>query len=296
VSSRRHLRLVHDASPPERVALEPEPRAEPARDLERCSPFAMTLLGAAALAATLFGAVVTASLWTTLAIGAPSLFAIAGASLWARLSTAAFDRARVPLLAAGANEALARRAKRAWGMRLFAARDVLAERLGCVALAMGDARRARRELARVLAAWDDEDGAPFAARLGYAHACYALGDDVEASWAYQRLLEREGALPRVAVNLAHSLLRGGAAPAVVARAIARAERASPDGEERAVLALLRAHLAARRGRERRVSSALAGPSVASERVQSLRRELWRALGSGGGEGEGRVLALRPKGA
>jgi hypothetical protein len=103
-------------------------------------------------------------------------------------------------------------------------------------------------------------------RLGHAHACYALGDDVEACWAYSRLLEQVGPLPRVATSYAHALHRRGADAEEIAQAIARAERSGTEDEERVVLSLLKAHLAAR-ARQRSVArAALATLSVRSARA------------------------------
>ena len=256
---------------PSALPLEASEAPFPARDPDAVAPLLPLTFWAAGGLAFFLAVAGAAPLVAAFLLAAPFAVLALVAPLWARRSIRRFDVDQVKLLSRGATHALLPRLRRAWGMRLFASRDLLAEREGRVALESGQHRRARRAFAVALSSWHDEDRAPLSVRLGYAHACYALGDHAEARWVYSRLLEQVGALPRVATSYAHALHLGGAEAAEIANALSRAERSCPDDEERVVLALLRAHLAAAAQQRSKARAALSSLSFRSARAPKSAR-------------------------
>jgi hypothetical protein len=206
-----------------------------------------------------------------LAAASPLLVASLLAPAWARVSAQRFDRVALSLIAAGRADRLRDRLRRALGLRLFGAPQELAARQGMIATMCGDPIAARGAYARALVAHDDEDRAPVAVRLGHAHACYESGDDVEAEWRYERLLETAGPLPRVRMQLAHARLRRGT---IDGRTLALLDAAERDRDAPpAEIALVRAIADALRGR--RAIARMRARSVApcTERERALAAEL-----------------------
>jgi len=145
-----------------------------------------------------FGGVVLASL--------PFLLLFTIAPRWAKASTASFDRDVLGLLAQKKFDALRARYGRAVGMRGFGPPALAAERRGMVALESGDAQGARSAYQKAIDGYDDGDP-PVAVELGFAHACFALGEDEDAIRVYRHVLARAGSLPNVQKNLDTALAR-----------------------------------------------------------------------------------------
>jgi tetratricopeptide (TPR) repeat protein len=184
------------------------------------------------------------------AAGLPFGFAVLGsapfvalflwAPVWVRRSADAFDRDAIRLLATGRSGELEARYARAVGLRMFGPIALRAARRAMVAAETGDAGAARTEFARAIGGWENLEDAPFALRLGYAHACHAVGDDAEAIAAYEKVLAERGALPRVRKNLAHALIRDGKGLRDALSVLDVADREASEATDKAELALLRA--------------------------------------------------------
>jgi tetratricopeptide (TPR) repeat protein len=160
--------------------------------------------------------------------------------VWVRRSAEAFDRDAVALLASGRAQGLPARYRKALGLRLFGPKALRAARQAMVAAETGDPEQAKVEFARAFDGWEDPKNAPFAVRVGYAHACYATGDYPEAVIAYRKVLEERVALPRMRKNLAHALIEEGGGLRDALEVLDRADKEASDAEEKKELALLRA--------------------------------------------------------
>jgi tetratricopeptide (TPR) repeat protein len=214
--------------------------------------------------------------WVLAAVAVPMLVLYALAPSWAARSVASFDRDLVQLLSTGRRTALPSRYARSFGMRLFAPPAVRAERHALVSAENGRPAAAREGYR--LALREQGKHAPLRVLLGYAHACYALGDDAEAIRVYRELIEHAGALPGVRRNLAHALVRHGDS---LREALAMIERdAAQDlGPGRAAERdLLRAVAHAKLGERERARELLEQSGTAEgELASALRLELERAL-------------------
>lgn len=214
--------------------------------------------------------------WTLALVAVPMVVLYASAPLWAASSVARFDRDLVRLLSTGRRDALHRRYARALGMRLFAPPAVRAERHALVAAETGHMQEARASYRRA----HREYGArpPLRVLLGYAHACYALGDDAEAIRTYRGLLAQTGSLPGVQRNLAHALVRHGESLREALELIDSEPQSGAAPERKAELDLLRAVAHAKLG-DRDTARALLEqcPAVQGGQVAELRAELARAL-------------------
>jgi Flp pilus assembly protein TadD len=161
-------------------------------------------------------------------------------------------------------------------MRLFSPPAVRAERHALVAAENGRPEAARAGYRLVLR----EQGrhAPLRVLLGYAHACYALGDDAEAIRAYRELLEHAGALPGVRRNLVHALVRHGDSLREALELIERDATQDVAKERSAERDLLRAVAHAKLGERERARELLEQSAPAEgELATTLRQELERAL-------------------
>jgi len=210
--------------------------------------------------------------WVVAAVATPMALVYALAPAWAARSVDRFDRDLVRLLSTGKRAALPHRYALSLGMRLFAPTAVSAERRALVAAENGQVRQARAGYR--LALRELGKRAPLRVRLGYAHACYALGDDDEAIGAYRGLLEQTAALPGVRRNLAHALVRRGEA---LREALALIDAEGGHGAA-ADRDLLRAVAFAKLGeRDRATELAQATRDAPGEVAESLRIELQCAL-------------------
>jgi hypothetical protein len=144
--------------------------------------------------------------WAVVLASLPFMVGFSLAPKWAKSSTTRFDRDALGLLMNKKHEALRARYGRALGMRLFGPPAVAAERRGMVALESGDPAGARGAYQRAMDGYDDGEP-PVSVQLGYAHACFALGDDEEAVRVYRDVLSRAGTLPKVQENLDQALAR-----------------------------------------------------------------------------------------
>ena len=188
-------------------------------------------------------------------VASPMLVLYAFAPSWGSRSVTSFDRAAVALLATGQPKALVGRYQRAWGMRLFAPPAIVAERRAMVAAENGHYGEARRAYGHAL--HEHGQDAPLRVMLGYAHACFQVGDDEEAIRVYRQLLDVAGTLPGVQRNLAHAMVRAGESIREALGMLEKAEQ-SADGR-RDELLLLRALAHAKLGER--------------ERAQALSREI-----------------------
>lgn len=189
----------------------------------------------------------------------PFLVLFVVAPVWARRSAAGFDRDAVRLLTTDRKSDLPRRFARALGMRLFAPAAHVEERRGLVASELGRAREARRAYRKAMKAYEDPDDAPMPVLLGYAHASYALGDDVEAIRAYRKVLGAQGPMPRLERNLAHALIRRNEDVREAMEMLERAEAQAGSSEAKSEIALIRALGDAKRGKRASAKEALATP-------------------------------------
>jgi hypothetical protein len=145
---RRHLTLVHDVGvvrPPtakKRKKRAPAPESDvgldakgaaPAHDPDAVRPLLPLTFWAAGGLAFFVAVVAAAPILAAFLLAAPFALLAIVAPLWARGSIRRFDVDQVKLLSRGATDALLPRLRRAWGMRLFASRDLVAEREGRVA-------------------------------------------------------------------------------------------------------------------------------------------------------------------
>lgn len=214
--------------------------------------------------------------WTVVALAAPMALLYALAPNWAAHSVASFDRDLVRLLASGRRSALRGRYARALGMRLFSPPAVSAERRAVAAAENGMPHEARAGYLVALTGYGKQ--APLRVLLGYAHACYSVGDDVSAIKTYRELLEHAGALPGVRRNLAHALVRSGESlreALALMDVDAAQDSAGTRGAERD---LMRALAHAKLGeRERATELAERTAPVESELAESLRVDLQREL-------------------
>jgi predicted Zn-dependent protease len=176
------------------------------------------------------------------------------APAWAARSLAEFDRDVVRLLSTGKRSGLPGRYARAVGMRFFSPPALVAERRGMVAAETDRPAEARAGFRSAMLEYGP--AAPLRVLLGYAHACYALGDDAEAIRVYRELLEQEGALPGVQRNLAHAMVRSGQSLREALELIDRVEGESEDPQRRGELSLVRALAHAKLGEHERAQALL----------------------------------------
>jgi predicted Zn-dependent protease len=176
------------------------------------------------------------------------------APTWAARSLADFDRDVVRLLSTGKRAALPGRYARALGMRLFSPPALVAERRGMVAAETDRPAEARAGFRSAMLEYGP--AAPLRVLLGYAHACYALGDDAEAIRVYGELLKQQGALPGVQRNLAHAMVRSGQSLREALELIDRVEGESDDPQRRGELSLVRALAHAKLGEYERAQALL----------------------------------------
>jgi hypothetical protein len=214
--------------------------------------------------------------WTVFALALPMGLLFALAPRWAARSVASFDRDLVRLLATGQRAALRRRYAYALGMRLFSPPAVSAERRAVVAAENGLPREAKAGYLVALHSYGKP--APLRVLLGYAHACYSLGDDTQAISTYRELLEHAGALPGVRRNLAHALVRRGESLREALELMDVDAATDGHGARGAERDLMRALAHAKLG-ERERATELAGRSAGadSELAESLRVALQREL-------------------
>ena len=213
------------------------------------------------------------------AASVPFLVLFVVAPLWAKRSAASFDRDAVRLLTTDQKSALPRRFARALGMRLFAPAAHVEERRGLVASELGEAREARRAYRKAMRAYDEPDDAPMPVLLGYAHASYALGDDIEAIRVYRKILGAQGSMPRLERNLAHSLIRRNEDVKDAMAMLDRAEAQAATNEAKAEIALIRALGEAKRGRRATAKETLAANRDAEgETLAALIEELEEEIG------------------
>jgi hypothetical protein len=214
--------------------------------------------------------------WSLALCAGPMVTLYMIAPFWGARSVARFDRDLVRLLSTGRRSALPGRYARALGMRLFAPPAVNAERRAVVAAELGDMNEARSSYRR--AHFEYGPQAPLRVLLGYAHACYALGDDAEAVRVYRGLLKQTGSLPGVQRNLAHALVRRGESLREALELIDADRNAGNSAERNAELDLLRAVAHAKLGERERANALLEQSAAAStEHASALRAELQRAL-------------------
>lgn len=214
--------------------------------------------------------------WTVAACAAPMLALYAFAPMIGARSVADFDRDLVRLLSTGRRNRLPVRYARAIGMRLFAPPAVTAERRAVVAAETGDMGEAKLSYRRAHLEYGAH--APLRVLLGYAHACYALGDDGEAIRVYRGLLKQTGTLPGVQRNLAHAMVRRGESLREALQLIDADQTTSNTPERNAELDLLRAVAHAKLGERDRASALLEQCGAANgEQASALRAELQRAL-------------------
>ena len=216
--------------------------------------------------------------WVVAVIAIPAVALYAIAPAWAERSVISFDRDFVRLLSTQRRGALPGRYARAVGMRLFANPILRAERHALVAAENGHHGQARASYRVALNGHGN--GAPLRVRLGYAHACHAIADDIEAIRVYRDLLSQVGTLPSVRRNLAHSLVRHGTALRE-AIALIDGEGGSGGGSGRPLdpeLVLMRALAHAKLGEGECARELMAAVEHATgELALSLRRDLERAL-------------------
>lgn len=196
-----------------------------------------------------------------------------------RASMTRFDRDRIMLLATDRQSELEARLRAAIGMRLFAPPALVHERRGMVASETGRHTEAQLAYRRAIEAWDGD--APSGVLLGYADACYALGDDAEAAEMYRRLLGATASLPRVKRNLAHALARSGEEldEAIALARDAYGEATSPEArtELKLILALAYAH---RADRDKARAAMREAGVVEGETAEALRDEVREVLKAG----------------
>lgn len=201
------------------------------------------------------------------------------APFWVRASTQRFDRDVVRLLTTDRKGDLPGRFRRAIGMRLFAPPAWVAERRGLVAAELGKPAEARQAYRRAMKGYDEPDLAPMPVLLGYAHASYALGDDIEAIRWYRKVLATQGPMPRLERNLGHALIRRGEDLRQALDLLDRAEAQAQSDAERGEVALLRALGEAKRGRRGTAKETLrAHEDLESAAAEDLRAELREELG------------------
>ncbi len=181
----------------------------------------------------------------------PLLVLFVSAPVWVRRSAQSFDRDAVGLLAAGRAGELRARYQRALGLRLFGPVALRAARQGMVAAQTGEHADAHAYFAKAIDGWEDPRDAPFAVRVGYAHACHALGDYAEAVVAYRKVLAERVALPHMRKNLAHALIEEGDALKDALDVLDRADTEASDPTEKSELALLRAWALYRMGQKKK---------------------------------------------
>ncbi|HMI90242.1 MAG TPA: hypothetical protein VK509_02710, partial [Polyangiales bacterium] len=162
------------------------------------------------------------------------------------------------------------------GMRLFSPPAVSAERRAVVAAENGLPREAKAGYLVALDSYGKR--APLRVLLGYAHACYSLGDDAHAISTYRELLEHAGALPGVRRNLAHALVRRGESLREALELMDVDAATDGNGARIGERDLMRALAHAKLG-ERERATELAGRSAGadSELAESLRVALQREL-------------------
>ncbi len=214
-----------------------------------------------------------------LACAAPMLLLYAFAPRWGASSAVSFDHDAVRFLAAGKTGALLTRYRTAVGMRLFSPPAVRAERLAMVLAELGRTAAARSAYQEAL----DEYGkaAPLRVMLGYAHASFALRDDVAAVPMYRKLLDTAGTLPGVERNLAHALVRLGEDLPDTLPMLLRAERENHDPVRALELKLVRALAHAKLGDKAEAQALLAAADAATgPTADALRSDLQAQLSSG----------------
>jgi hypothetical protein len=161
-------------------------------------------------------------------------------------------------------------------MRLFSPPAVSAERRAVAAAENGMPREAKAGYLIALHSYGKQ--APLRVLLGYAHACYSLGDDAPAITTYRELLEHAGALPGVRRNLAHAMVRSGESlrEALALMDIDAAQDAG--GSRGAERDLMRALAHAKLGERARACELAERTAAAdSELAEALRIELQREL-------------------
>lgn len=214
--------------------------------------------------------------WAVALVAVPMLVLYALAPRWAARSVVSFDRDLVHLLSTGRRQALPGRYARAFGMRIFSAAGVSAERRAIVAAENADPREAQSSYRVALHAYDAHP--PLQVLLGYANACYALGDDTEAIRVYRELQTSAESLPGVRRNLVHALVRSGESLREALTLLDDAARNDVGRARQADTDLMRAVAHAKLGefdRARKLADAYV--EADGEFVQSLRAELERVL-------------------
>lgn len=269
------LRLVAAPAPdPYDAVLMARPR-EPDQSIWRAAliPLSLVVVFFLYYAAKLpFGAAASASV--------PFLALFLLAPLWAKHSTTRFDRDVVRLLTTDAKGRLEGRLRRAVGMRLFAPPAWVHERRGLVASETGAHGEARQAYRKAMKGYEDPDEAPMAVLLGYAHASYALGDDIEAIRSYRKVLATQGPMPKLERNLAHSLIRRDEDLKEAMELLDRAEPKAQTPAERREIALIRALGDAKRGRRATAKDVLREHRDAEgDAVEALVEELREELGA-----------------
>ncbi len=129
------------------------------------------------------------------------------APILARDSRDAYDRAALALLTRGKGAEIAARLTSAWGLRAFGPPGELAARRGAAHAGSSHWKEAADAWREAIRAYPK--GMPRAVALGFSHAAFEAGRDRDAIAGYRVLLERDAALPRVKVRLAHALARLG---------------------------------------------------------------------------------------
>jgi hypothetical protein len=211
--------------------------------------------------------------WVVLVCAIPMLGLYAFAPWLATRSMAQFDRDAIDLLAKRDAKALRRRYDRSLCMRLFSPPGLRAERKAMVLAESGDTRGARDAYRE---AHEEHSGRPpLRVLLGYAHASFALRDDLRAIELYRALLSSGTALPGVERNLAHALVRHGEDLEEALEILVRCER-EPGPEPRQIeLKLLRALAHAKRGEHTRARDLMA--EAGTHEHTDLRSELSQLL-------------------
>jgi tetratricopeptide (TPR) repeat protein len=206
----------------------------------------------------------------------PLLALYSFAPVWARASARRFDREALRVLSVGEPRELLRLYRSCLGLSLFGPPALRGERRGLVAAETGDPRAARAAFKRAIDAYDRRADVPLSVEIGFAHAAFALREDRLAVDAYERLLGRAEALPRVRQNLAHALIRREARIGDALDLLADAERHAVGVSAGAEIELLRGLAEAKQGRRKAARKRLA--SVAElEGHDALRAEVEAAL-------------------
>lgn len=196
-------------TPPQRskAAVGAVPEVQPSRSRAEPSLARLGLLPLAAFVIVVARYGFGASFTLAMAAGAPLVLLFAVAPVLAARSRRRFERGLGMALARGQGGELEALLRAARAFRWFGSPGEVAEKEGLVASEAGDHARAKEAYARAAEGW--RGPAPMAVELGFAHACFELGEDAKAVTSYRRVLAWEPTMRLARERIAQALLRAG---------------------------------------------------------------------------------------